>query len=197
MSTFSKSKHLSWLLRHGAVESRLRMDAAGWADVADVLAMTRMSEEELAVVIAENNKSRLQREGPRIRACQGHSYAGTPVTAEALEASWAPWVSASPLWHGTTVEAVPSIAREGIIAQARTHVHLAEAIDSKVGKRAAVAVMLEVSPAKVRAAGLGIFVSPNGVVLVRHVPASAIVGVRTMTARAHPQRDELVVALGL
>jgi putative RNA 2'-phosphotransferase len=60
-------------------------------------------------------------------------------------------------------------------------------MSSKVGKRAAVHVMLEVSPARVREAGLQLYSAPNGVVLAREIPASSIVGLHPMTKRAHEQ----------
>jgi putative RNA 2'-phosphotransferase len=169
------SKRLSWLLRHGAPEAGVDVDAAGWAAVADVLAALEMTEDELAVAIRENNKRRLQRDGDRVRASQGHSHA-MPVTLEALEASWSPWTGEASLWHGTNRAVLELIRAEGLTAQRRTHVHLAAARDAKVGKRANVQVLLEIDPARLRAAELGIFESPNGVILARRVPPEAITG---------------------
>ena len=45
------------------------------------------------------------------------------------------------------------------------------------------------------AAGVGLFVSPNGVVLARAVPPAAIVGLRAMTDRARRQGDALSALL--
>lgn len=185
------SKELSWLLRHGAAERSLTMDAAGWTAIADVLRVLGITRAQLDTVVAENTKSRLQVDGARIRACQGHSVAGMPVTHEALEASWAPWTDEDSLWHGTHTDALASIAREGLLAQGRTHVHLAATTGSKVGKRAGVGVLLEVSPARLRAHGLGVFVSPNGVVLTRAVPPDCIVGVMAVSANARAREAEL------
>jgi len=171
------------------------MDAAGWAEVEDVLRVLRMSRGTLEDAVRDNNKARYEVRGRRIRACQGHSPTGVPVTLPALEASWDRYEEDGPLWHGTYVGAVASIAREGILPGERTHVHLADALDSKVGKRANVDVMLEVSPARLASAGVGIFVSPNGVILVRAVPPAAIVGVRAMTDRAERQGPALAALL--
>ncbi len=66
--------------------------------------------------------------------------------------------------------------------------HLTDALDSKVGKRASVDVMIEVSAARLSALGIGVFQSQNGVILVRRVPPSAITGLRALSARA--KRDE-------
>ncbi|MCA9567770.1 MAG: RNA 2'-phosphotransferase [Myxococcales bacterium] len=182
-----KSKKLSWLLRHGANEAGLAMDAAGWARVEDVCRYLRMSEQLLDRVIAENNKGRLVRDGDRVRCCQGHSTANMPVTQEALEASWDPWTGDGPIVHGTSVAAAHTILAEGIRAMARTHVHLASDESSKVGKRAAVAVLLDIDPTRID----GVWVSENGVILAREVPAHAIVGVRGATKNGRAAEAEL------
>ncbi|PRQ01284.1 RNA 2'-phosphotransferase [Enhygromyxa salina] len=186
-----KSKKLSRLLRHSASEAGLEIDEAGWVDVAEVLRSVNMSRADLEMVVRENNKRRLQLEGDRVRACQGHSLDNWAVTREGLEGSWAAYASEASVWHGTSVDAVPSIAREGILAVARTHVHLAPAMSSKVGKRASVHVMLEISPARVRAAGVGLYVAPNGVVLAREIPADCVIALHPMTARARERAADL------
>jgi putative RNA 2'-phosphotransferase len=113
-----------------------------------------------------------------IRACQGHSLANMPVTLEALEASWDVVHPAGLLWHGTTLQALRGIARYGIRPGARSHVHLAGAVDSRIGKRARVEVLLAVTPVALRASGLTVFQAPNGVLLVREVPVACIAGAR-------------------
>lgn len=191
------SKTLSWLLRHGAREAGLAMDAAGWASVDEVLRALGISREVLARVVAENTKSRLELDGDRVRASQGHSLEGTPVTLEALEASWTPVLATAPAWHGTHLDALPGIAREGLLPVRRTHVHLAEAPSSRVGKRASVHVLLEVSPVRLAGHGLGLFRSPNGVLLARRVPPDCLVDLVAVTARARAREPELRALLGL
>ena len=56
------------------------MDAAGWVAVAEVQRITGLDADALAEIVATNTKRRLQQVGDRIRACQGHSTQGTPVT---------------------------------------------------------------------------------------------------------------------
>ena len=185
------SKKLSWLLRHGAAEARVPMDAAGWAPEEAVLAFLGVSREALRQAVDENTKSRLQWEQGRIRACQGHSTEGTPVTAEALEASWTVFAGEGPLWHGTALEALPAIARDGLLPMARTHVHLAAAEESRVGKRAGVDVLLRVEVAALARAGLRVFESPNGVLLVRSVPPAAISAALPCTKAAERERASL------
>lgn len=185
------SKRLSWLLRFGATEAGVPMDEAGWVAVADVLAYLRMSADTLTTVVRTNNKSRLQLDSGRVRACQGHGLDDVPVTREALESSWAVFDGPGPVYHGTHVAAARAIAREGILPGSRTHVHLAEALDSRVGKRANVGVMLQVSPTRLRARGREVFVSPNGVVLVRDVPTVCVTDIIPRNRHGHAAADEL------
>jgi len=58
---------------------------------------------------------------------------------------------------------------------ARTHVHLADGLESHVGKRANVGAHLWVCPVRLAAAEVGLFRSPNGVFLCRRVPPEALI----------------------
>jgi putative RNA 2'-phosphotransferase len=166
------SRALSKLLRHTAGERGLTMSADGWAPIADVLRVLELSRERLDLAVRENDKQRLQVDGERIRACQGHSAEGMPVTREALENSWERVHPADLLWHGTNRAALPGIEREGLHAGRRTHVHLAPARDSHVGRRTSVEVLLGVD-----CTDLAVYRAPNGVLLTREVPPDAIVRV--------------------
>ena len=191
------SHAMSAVLRHRAGELGMPMDAAGWVAL-DVLARhLRASRAQIMEVVADNNKTRYQVEDDRIRASQGHSLDGMPVTQDALEASWTRFLSEQSIWHGTRTDAVDSIARGGILRSRRTHVHLAASTASKVGKRSQVGVILEVSPAALRAAGYDIFRSPNGVILTRHVPPECIVGMVAISKRSKSRAPAMRVALGL
>jgi putative RNA 2'-phosphotransferase len=191
------SHRMSSLLRHRAGEVGLRMDAAGWVELDDLVAHVGEPRHRIDEVVQHNNKTRFEVSGTRIRASQGHSLEGMPVTQEALEASWTIFEGEGSLWHGTQPEAVESIARQGLLRGGRTHVHLAESRDSSVGKRASVGVLLEISPARLRAAGQTLFQSPNGVILCRHVPPACIVGVHPLTKRARQSEAALRAAFGL
>ena len=182
-SLIRTSKKLSWLLRHGANETGLTMDAAGWAPVDEVLRILRLTPGQLQAAFEQNDKQRLQIRDGRVRCSQGHSTAGTPVTAEALEATWTPWGGDDIVFHGTYDGAVDGIAAGGIVPQARTHVHLAASPDSKVGKRSRVHLLLHVSVARLAEAGIGLFEAPNGVLLARRVPVDCIVEVTAKTRR--------------
>src|SRR5262245_35534210 len=114
------SKKLSWLLRHGAPSQGIAMDAAGWVAVDDVLKALRMPLSLLEQVVQENTKNRLEIKDGRVRASQGHSTEGMPVTLDGLEASWEEVHADTSIWHGTSVDAARSIARDGIRPVART-----------------------------------------------------------------------------
>ncbi len=191
------SKKMSWLLRHGASSQGITMDEAGWVAIDDVLRALRLSRGELDAVVRDNAKSRFEVDGPRIRASQGHSTAAGAVSLAALEASWLRFAGPGPLWHGTSAAAVEGIASAGIQPIARTHVHLAAATDSQVGKRANVAVLIEVSVPRLHAAGIAVLQSPNGVILVRSVPVSCIVGLVGVTREGRAREAELRALLGI
>lgn len=148
------------------------MAADGWAAIDDVCAVLGLDRLRLDRAVEVNDKQRLQVRGDRIRACQGHSLAGMPVTREALEASWTSVEPDHLLWHGTQESALAGIKRHGLLPGRRTHVHLAPSRASRVGKRSAVTHLLAVDPHL-----LTLFQAPNGVLLTRHVPPGAIVRV--------------------
>lgn len=200
-TTTAKSKRLSWLLRHGAQEAGLKMDADGWLSLDEVLSATGLSAHALEELVRADQKGRFElRAGPppQVRACQGHS-AGGGVSPEALERSWTPAeVPGGVAWHGTSVECALAIAASGqISARARTHVHLAQELSSVVGKRAGVALMLGVGVELLRAGGGELFMSPNGVLLARAVPAGCVLEVRAMTRAGRARLAEVRAAFGL
>lgn len=188
----ARSKKLSWLLRHGARESGLTMDEAGFAFVVDVLRLTGLSRAQLEAVVLHNTKARFELKGERVRAVQGHSPEGTPVTLEGLERSWEEVLEDALLYHGTSVGAARAILdSEGVHAASRSHVHLAPAVDATVGKRAGVDVLLVVCPVRLRGAGLRVFRASNGVLLARAVPRDAVTDLLAATAAGARALGEL------
>lgn len=190
------SHRLSKLLRHSGHESGLRLDPAGWVDLDELLRLTHLTRSDVELIIRHNNKSRFEVVGQQIRACQGHSRK-MPVDLDALEQSWKIFDGSDSLWHGTSLEVVDAIAEQGILPGERTHVHLAASPDSRVGKRAGVALLLEVSVARLRQREIEVYRSANGVVLVRRVPPACLVGVRCESKRARAARAQLAQRLSL
>ena len=153
------------------------MDEAGWVSVSDITAHLNLNDQDLELATLYNNKSRFEIRDGMIRASQGHSLEEIPVTQEALEASWKRYQGEGSIWHGTNHDVIDSIRRGGILRGDRSHVHLASSVESHVGKRHNVSVLVEVSQELLREAGYEIFISPNRVVLARYIPANCIINV--------------------
>lgn len=81
------SKFLSLVLRHKPDAIGLKLDASGWADIADLIAKARLvgvilTSGKIARIVATSDKRRfaISDDGNRIRANQGHSVPVTPQT---------------------------------------------------------------------------------------------------------------------
>ena len=170
------SKFMSLVLRHQPGKVGIELDAAGWVDVAELLAGLQrgglaVSREELDVVVATNDKQRFafSEDGARIRASQGHS---VDVRLEYEPSEPPEW-----LYHGTVARFLEPIAREGLLKGTRQHVHLSpdRATATQVGGRRGKPVILEIRAAAMHAAGHAFYLSANGVWLTDHVPAEFMV----------------------
>jgi putative RNA 2'-phosphotransferase len=109
----SKSKFLSYVLRHAPDSIGLTLDANGWADIFDLQAKaaaagTSIDRATLEAVVATSDKKRftLSADGSRIRAAQGHS-----VT---VELDLAPTPPPETLYHGTATRFLEAIRLEGL-----------------------------------------------------------------------------------
>lgn len=177
MDDVKLSKFLSLVLRHSPEKIALRLDAAGWTKVEDLLVACRahrvpLTRERLEQIVAGSDKQRFAFDETRtqIRASQGHS---VPV-----ELGYSPQVPPEILFHGTADRFLPSIRSEGLIKGNRHHVHLSpdEATARKVGSRRGASVVLNVRASAMHLAGHPFFVSANGVWLVDHVPPQFLEG---------------------
>ena len=165
------SRRLSSVLRHRPDSIGLALDAAGWVDVADLLAALAaqgapLTRAQLEAEVASDAKQRfaLDPTGTRIRASQGHSVA--------VDLGYAPQVPPPVLFHGTPASAAPAVLREGLRPMGRHAVHLSadEATARAVGARRGPAVVLRVDAAALVAEGAVLTRSANGVWLVDAVP---------------------------
>jgi len=133
------SRVVSHALRHQPWLYELELDDAGWVPVAALLvalrterpAWARLSEADLAHMMAEASKQRFELSGGRIRALYGHS---TPHRL-AKEAAPPPAI----LFHGTAPGTVAVIRTDGLRPMGRQYVHLsADAVTAEqVGRRKA------------------------------------------------------------
>lgn len=170
----SASKFLSLVLRHRPDLIGLSLDAAGWADTAELIRLSQahrpLTRDVIEAVVAASDKQRfsISEDGLRIRANQGHS-----IDVDlALEVLTPP----ERLYHGTATRFVDAIRREGLLRRDRHHVHLSADIDTalRVGARHGKPVVLLIHAAEMVAAGHAFRRSANGVWLADAVPAAFI-----------------------
>ncbi|WP_030549716.1 RNA 2'-phosphotransferase [Streptomyces exfoliatus] len=167
--TVKVSKYLSKHLRHQPERIGLELDANGWTEIDALLQATArhgfpITREELAHVVATNDKRRFAIEGTRIRASQGHT---VDVDLD-LPAAEPP----AYLYHGTVAAHLPAIRAEGLRPMARHHVHLSPDRETatRVGARRGRPVVLSVDAGAMHRAGHVFRVSANGVWLADAVP---------------------------
>lgn len=165
------SKLMSFALRHDPAALGLVLDPAGWVDVRSLaVALAHRGEpatlEEIHEVVATSDKRRfaLSEDGARIRANQGHSVdvdLGLPAVSP-------PEI----LFHGTVERFLASIDAEGLVAGARTHVHLSadEETARTVGARRGAAIILHVRARAMFEEGFLFHRAENGVWLTKLVP---------------------------
>ncbi|HEY6738982.1 MAG TPA: RNA 2'-phosphotransferase [Actinopolymorphaceae bacterium] len=167
------SRKLSYVLRHDPESIGLRLDDGGWVEVKvllDALAAhgIRLGVDELAEIVATNEKRRFTIEGERIRCAQGHS---VPVSL-GLSAIQPP----ARLYHGTPEANVSSIKRRGLVKGTRHHVHLSRDPRSaaRVGSRRGRVVVMVVDAAAMARDGYVFYRSANGVWLTDRVPPAYV-----------------------
>lgn len=166
------SKFLSLVLRHDPARIGLRLDAAGWADVDELVekanaAGTPLSRAVVLRIVETSDKQRfaLCPEQRRIRANQGHSVA--------VEPGLVPVVPPECLYHGTAARFLASILATGLSPQSRQYVHLSQDLETatRVGRRHGEPVVLRVAARAMHDAGHAFFLAENGVWLTSSVPA--------------------------
>jgi 2'-phosphotransferase len=187
------SKSLSWLLRHGAVESGLAMRSDGYARVSDVLRLAAFAghtESDVRTAVDADAKSRYSLttidDELYVRANQGHSMHSIVTAAELLT----PITSADnhPLvLHGTYRAVWPLIATEGLKPMARTHVHCCQGLPDDrgivSGMRQDCQVVIVIDLAAILRDGIECHVSQNGVIMLPTVLPkyfSHVVGKKTL-----------------
>jgi putative RNA 2'-phosphotransferase len=171
----SASKFLSFVLRHHPEEIGISLDSSGWANIADLIALTQnrkqpLTEELILEIVATNDKQRfaLSSDGLRIRASQGHSVA--------IDLQLLPQTPPDILYHGTATRFLESIQQQGLLPGTRQHVHLSadQNIALQVGQRHGKPFVLTVNALKMHESGCEFYRSDNGVWLVAAVPAEFI-----------------------
>ncbi|NIG56044.1 RNA 2'-phosphotransferase [Chitinophaga sp. Cy-1792] len=168
----TKSKFLSYILRHDPASINLELDSQGWADVTQLLqkAGNRLTFEELQEIVATNDKQRFSLDIPnnRIRANQGHSID--------IELGLQPQEPPEYLYHGTASRMVLLIRKGGLQKMNRQHVHLSLDKDTatKVGARHGFPVVLTIRSGEMFRDGILFYCSDNNVWLTDNIPAKYI-----------------------
>ena len=164
------------VLRHKPQKIGLELDAAGWANVGDLLVKMNSNGQsitfEILVHIVETNEKKrfgFNSDKTEIRANQGHSIE--------VEHGFKPINPPVILYHGTGEKSVENILKTGIQKRNRHHVHLSEDKETaiKVGQRHGKPVVLEVQSLKMTQDGHEFYKSENNVWLTDFVPATFII----------------------
>lgn len=174
----SISKFLSLILRHKPEIVGIKLDEAGWADIAELAengsraAGIKLTPDRIRKVAATSDKQRfaISDDGLRIRANQGHSIA----VELGLDNAEPPEL----LFHGTAIHKLVAIRQQGIIKGNRQHVHLSPDKETAeaVGKRHGKAVVLTIQARRMHQDGFKFFLSESGVWLTDHIPEEYITG---------------------
>jgi putative RNA 2'-phosphotransferase len=163
------------VLRHRPDSIGIQLDSNGWTDVDCLLDALKESgvtitRKELTQIVNENDKQRFafSKDFTEIRASQGHS---VPVDLK-LKAQLPPVT----LYHGTSIDSIDKIRKEGLKPMTRNHVHLSKDPQTalQVGTRHGKAVVLEVNAEKMNSAGYKFYLSENKVWLTDVVPTKFI-----------------------
>jgi len=157
------SKTMSYALRHRPEEFGLVLDKEGWVDIktfCDALASCknpiRLTEADIARIIAGSEKKRFEISNGKIRATYGHSVES--------RIEFTPSVPPSVLYHGTSNKALDSIRKNGLLPMNRQYVHLSSDVATarKVGERHdRNPAILVIDAAKMHADGMKFFHSAN------------------------------------
>jgi len=173
------SRYLSMLLRHKPESIGLKMDAAGWVDVDELIEKVQKTGKykidrcTLEHIVETDNKSRYRFNDTktRVKACQGHSI---PWVVPELEYKTPPEF----LYHGTTNQALQLILKSGHIDKMKRHAVHMQADVSKAWQSAKrwnqTPVVLKIDAAKMHEDGLVFGVSENNVWCVESVPKEYI-----------------------
>jgi len=173
----NSSKLLSLILRHKPETVGITLDGQGWANVDELIDKINSntdyntSMEELEQVVASSDKQRFtfNDDKTKIRANQGHSI---PVDL-GLTSTKPP----KTLYHGTALNNVKTIRKQGINRRNRQHVHLSSNIETatKVGQRHGKPVVLVIDSDRMYNDGLDFIISKNGVWLTHYVDPRYII----------------------
>jgi putative RNA 2'-phosphotransferase len=164
------SRFLTYLLRHRPPEYPLALDARGFAEWRDVIALVQkryneVTEAEIRAVVNDSQKQRFEIDGAKVRATYGHSF---PVDM-GREAPAPP----AKLYFGAARDLAASMLRGGLKPRDRQYVHLsatAEEAESVARRHDPLPAVIIVDAEAAHAEGVRFYQS-GPLFLVENVPA--------------------------
>lgn len=167
------SKELSYILRHNPGKYGLKPDEYGYVKVNELLAVCKITFEELNEIVDSNTRFFYNSDYSKIRAAHGHSYPVKPVTQQLPPPI--------PLYHGTAKDTYEKfIKKQGIKKMNRTYVHLSEKEDDarRIGSRHGKPVVIVLDTKQMFADGYKFFKSEDNVWLTSDISPKYIKEVR-------------------
>lgn len=174
------SKRSSYLLRHGAIREGLKIDNEGCVLLSDFVAhplikQLRPSHNDINEMVEKDQKQRFslvtKNNGQKfIKANQGHSI--SEINEEGLNEIKDPKLYPTVV-HGTNMENLPLIMKNGLSKMNRNHIHFAIGLpgDNKVisGARQSADVFIYADMEKAISDGIRFFISNNNVILTQGI----------------------------
>lgn len=170
---FLISKSLSYLLRHGAIKEKLPIDPQGWVSITAILQNNRLkslkaTQRDIEGIVASNDKQRFKLKSENgfmyICANQGHTLAHITPDLTLLTLETMP----TNVYHGTYVNKLESIEKEGLKRMSRNHIHMTSDADwSVLGIRKNCSVLIYIDTTKCLKDGFEFWRSENGVILCK------------------------------
>ena len=157
-------RFISLILRHSPETIGIKLDENGWADVEELITLMNKNRRKIDIdtlkeIVETNNKKRYEfsDDFKKIRACQGHSINVDVELEQAVPPEF--------LYHGTAVQNIESIKKDGIKKASRQHVHLSSDYNTayNVGKRHGKPYIIKVSSGKMVKDGKKFYISKNEV----------------------------------
>ena len=172
------SKLLSLALRHDPSALGPRLAKEGWADLDAVLsglekAGLGIDAAVLKALVELDDKGRFELRDGKIRARYGHSID--------VSISYPEDAATVTLYHGTSMDYLPAILREGVLPMRRRYVHLAVDVETAClnASRRPRPVVLTVDAGCLRRRECRIYIASHKIRLVQYVPPDCIVGKRS------------------
>lgn len=174
MNDIKIGKYLTYLLRHCPESLKLKMDNKGYVSISELIEKLKTTKYKIDIeildrIVKTDDKQRFSynEDKTKIRCVQGHSF-HVSVAKEGIPPST--------LYHGTSIDNLSSIKKNGILKCSRDYVHLSSDKDTAVdvGLRHAKSldkvIVFKIDTQKMISDGFKFYVAENGVWLIEYIP---------------------------